>query len=161
MYEYTKTEITFTLLFGTLMFIATVSFAATYPASCPAEAKAIVEAVGGCSVVNKSQYPSVYDKCCILPVSAPATTKSLSPIPSKAPSQLTPPAPSASPLSPKSTKSPEFTEPFRDFPSLAPSTQTPEPKPTPPPPQPKNPIKIIKEEFQRVFSRIFQFLRFR
>lgn len=37
-----------------------------YPASCPSEAQAIVDAVGGCSAVDKDKYLSVYEKCCAL-----------------------------------------------------------------------------------------------
>lgn len=47
------------------LLIANFSFAASYPASCPTEAKAIVDAVGGCSAVDKNIYSAVYNKCCV------------------------------------------------------------------------------------------------
>ncbi|MDP3729836.1 MAG: peptidoglycan-binding domain-containing protein [bacterium] len=65
-----------------IIFSARLSFAVSYPASCPAEGKAIVEAVGGCSAVDKSSYPSVHEKCCALAV--PTTTKSITPTTQKA-----------------------------------------------------------------------------
>src|SRR3989344_6204631 len=52
------------IFLGLLLFVP-VS-AQTYQVSCPAEAKAIVEAVGGCSVVDKAQYSAVYEKCCVV-----------------------------------------------------------------------------------------------
>lgn len=47
-----------------LLVVVNTSFAQTYPATCPAEAQAIVNAVGGCSAVDKDQYSAVYDSCC-------------------------------------------------------------------------------------------------
>lgn len=37
---------------------------ASYPASCPVEARSIIDAVGGCSTIDSSQYSSIYAKCC-------------------------------------------------------------------------------------------------
>ncbi len=53
------------------------SFGATYPASCPAEARGIVEAVGGCAAISCSQYEAICAKCCpsgSAPASASLTT---------------------------------------------------------------------------------------
>lgn len=56
------------LLFAIITFLLllppALSFAASYPASCPAEAQAIVDAVGGCSAIDPNQYQSIYNKCC-------------------------------------------------------------------------------------------------
>ncbi|HEY4514127.1 MAG TPA: hypothetical protein VJH69_02275 [Candidatus Paceibacterota bacterium] len=35
-----------------------------YPATCPPEAVAIVNSVGGCGAVNPNAFSAVYDKCC-------------------------------------------------------------------------------------------------
>ena len=47
-----------------LLLSPVIAFAASYPASCPAEAQAIVNAVGGCSAIDPDQYSSIYEKCC-------------------------------------------------------------------------------------------------
>ncbi|MDO8521607.1 MAG: hypothetical protein Q7S52_05825 [bacterium] len=39
-------------------------FAATYPATCPAEAQGIVDAVGGCAAISPTDYAAIYGKCC-------------------------------------------------------------------------------------------------
>lgn len=66
----------FIIAIAFLIFISP-AFAASYPASCPTEARSILNAVGGCSSVKKSQYPTVYEKCCAMakdvPNLAPAT----------------------------------------------------------------------------------------
>lgn len=130
-----------------LLFLFTpFSFAASYPSSCPAEAKAIVEAVGGCSAVNKNQYPSVYEKCCALP--APVTPK---PMPVK---PLPPVIPTPVP-SPKL----EYSEPLKDLPRVEPATLTPEA--ISPPVVKKKPLQVFKEIFQRGFNRFLRFFRFR
>ena len=68
------------LIFGTsgvlyLYFLSSFVFAASYPNSCPSEARAIVDAVGGCAEVDKNAYAAVYEQCCALP--APAPNKSV------------------------------------------------------------------------------------
>ena len=35
-----------------------------YKAGCPPEAKAILDAVGGCNAINCSEYPAICEKCC-------------------------------------------------------------------------------------------------
>ncbi len=49
------------------------AIAESYPNSCPAEARSVLSAVGGCSAVDKNQYSTVYEKCCALPASATPT----------------------------------------------------------------------------------------
>src|SRR3989344_2011258 len=70
-----------------LAFIAFLSFllpvavlGASYPASCPTEAQAIVDAVGGCSAIDPGQYSSIYEKCCsasATPASEPSSEQTL------------------------------------------------------------------------------------
>lgn len=62
-----------TFAFLSLLF-PVLSSAATYPASCPTEAQAIVEAVGGCSAVDKDAYDAIYSKCCSVGKVIPVTT---------------------------------------------------------------------------------------
>jgi len=57
------------------LFSAPVVMAASYPNTCPAEAQAIVSAVGGCSAISCSQYAAICGKCC---PSANKTTPSTS-----------------------------------------------------------------------------------
>ena len=40
-----------------------VSFAATYPATCPVEAQAIVNSVGGCAAISCTKYAAICAKC--------------------------------------------------------------------------------------------------
>lgn len=49
-----------------LLLLPSFSFAASYPASCPVEARTIIDAVGGCSTIDSGQYSSIYGKCCSL-----------------------------------------------------------------------------------------------
>lgn len=35
-----------------------------YKEGCPPEAKAILDAVGGCDAINCSEYPAICEKCC-------------------------------------------------------------------------------------------------
>ena len=65
----------FTLITIFYLLISNFSFAQTYPASCPDEARAIVEAVGGCAEVDNGQYSAVYDNCCA--VSATSTSRGI------------------------------------------------------------------------------------
>ncbi|MDO8520713.1 MAG: hypothetical protein Q7S52_01230 [bacterium] len=51
-------------ILGVLLFAPVVSFAATYPASCPVEAQGILGALGGCAGINESDYGAIYSKCC-------------------------------------------------------------------------------------------------
>ena len=133
----------FTLITIFYLLITNFSFAQTYPASCPTEAQAIVKAVGGCSSVNKSSYPSVYEKCCALPASI--TPK---------PTPVKPPTPSITPA--KQLTPIKYTEPFRDLPNLTPAQEL-----TPSAQLENKPLKIIREGFRRTFDRLFRFLRFR
>ncbi|OGZ08133.1 MAG: hypothetical protein A3C93_00845 [Candidatus Lloydbacteria bacterium RIFCSPHIGHO2_02_FULL_54_17] len=55
------------------LFFGSPVLAATYPATCPAEAQGIVDAVGGCATINPTDYSAIYGKCC----SAPATPTTL------------------------------------------------------------------------------------
>ena len=53
-----------------LLFLPAPSLAvpdASYPDTCPAAAKAVLDALGGCPAVNASQYPAINEKCCSLP----------------------------------------------------------------------------------------------
>src|SRR3989338_8272816 len=45
-------------------FFGSPVLAATYPATCPAEAQGIVEAVGGCAAISPTDYSAIYGKCC-------------------------------------------------------------------------------------------------
>ena len=74
-----------------LAFIAFLSFllpvavlGASYPASCPTEAQAIVDAVGGCPAIDPGQYSSIYEKCCSIS-ETPASEPSLEPTPEPSP----------------------------------------------------------------------------
>lgn len=51
-------------ILGVLVLFPAVSFAATYPASCPVEAQGILGALGGCTGINESEYGAIYSKCC-------------------------------------------------------------------------------------------------
>ena len=94
-----KYLLTFTL--GLFLLVPVFSFAASYPASCPSEAQAIVDAVGGCSTISESEYGAIYEKCCsvvITPTPPPATKKRLIPTPKPVPSlTLLPASPEPSP----------------------------------------------------------------
>lgn len=61
-----------------------IAFGASYPASCPVEARAIVDAVGGCSTIDPGQYSSIYEKCCSV-IATPARTITPAPRPSAKP----------------------------------------------------------------------------
>lgn len=77
------------------LLLAPSSFGAAYPASCPSEARAIVEAVGGCAAIG-SQYEAIYSKCCSLGT-APASKQSPTP-PLVPPSKNSAPAAQPSPV---------------------------------------------------------------
>ena len=57
-----------------LMFLLSISIAVSLPvtaepggeykAGCPEEAKAILDAVGGCDAIDCSEYPAICEKCC-------------------------------------------------------------------------------------------------
>ena len=49
---------------GIFLLFPSTTLAATFPATCPAEAQAIVGAVGGCGSISADQYASIYSKCC-------------------------------------------------------------------------------------------------
>lgn len=54
------------LVLFVLLFISSAKVSvASYPVSCPDVAQAIVDAVGGCSAVNCSQYEAICSKCCV------------------------------------------------------------------------------------------------
>ncbi len=42
-----------------------ISFAQPYPDTCPAEARNILEAVGGCAVVDCNKFSAICQKCCV------------------------------------------------------------------------------------------------
>lgn len=57
-----------------LLLSMTISFAQTYPSTCPSEAIGILEAVGGCDAVDCDRFPAICEKCCvkaITPIAAP------------------------------------------------------------------------------------------
>lgn len=125
-----------------LFLISNTAFAASYPASCPKEAKAIVDAVGGCSSINKNLYSAVYEKCCAIKPIPPATSAPVVTPPAAAPVKI----PSVAP--PKKLKPLEYSLPFKNWSYSA--TSTPAPKTVPAPEKP-----------QSVFNRILRFFRFR
>lgn len=43
-----------------------ISSAARYSSNCPAEAKSILTAIGGCSTIDKVVYSNIYTKCCMI-----------------------------------------------------------------------------------------------
>ena len=150
-----------------LLFFAPISFAESYPNSCPVEARGILGAVGGCSTINRSSYPAIWDKCCVL--SAPSSAPSIAP--AKPPQS---PAPSVvQPKAPPSIKSPspvaaprkkplvplKFTTPFADLPYFSASTGVSEPAARPE--LKSRPTEILKEKLQQSFNRLFRFFRFR
>ena len=141
----------FTLITIFYLLFTNLSFAETYPNSCPAEAQAIVKAVGGCSAVKKNQYPSVYEKCCALP--APSAGSGQAPVTPK-PTPVKAPTPSITPS--QQLKPIQYSEPFRDVPKLTPAQEL-----TPSAQLENKPLKIIREGFRRTFDRLFRFLRFR
>ena len=69
----------FSLLLTSYFLLLTpgVSFAQTYPVSCPAEAQAIVNAVGGCLAVDKDLYSAIYDNCCVVSPAPSSMTMTL------------------------------------------------------------------------------------
>lgn len=150
--------ISFLLLFFTPFALSLsngLAFAETYPNSCPSEARSILNAVGGCSAVNRSSYPSVYEKCCVksasvspAPTPPPTTPK---PTPVKSPSPSITPSQQLTPI--------KYTEPFRNFSKPASATQTQESIEIPP--SENKPIKIIREGFRKTFDRLLRFFRFR
>lgn len=80
-----KYPISFITLTAFLSFLTpTIVFGASYPASCPAEAQAIVNAVGGCSAIDPGQYSSIYGKCCSVST-IPGSQPSLKPSPEPTP----------------------------------------------------------------------------
>lgn len=85
-----------------LLFLsASFAFGASYPASCPPTAWAIVSAVGGCAAISPSQYGAIYSKCCSLAGSVQPATPTPSPKPKlvSAPTPAQTPVPSSTPTS--------------------------------------------------------------
>ena len=41
-----------------------ISFAQTYPSTCPSEAIGVLNAVGGCAAVDCNRFPAICQKCC-------------------------------------------------------------------------------------------------
>lgn len=158
------------IVFYLLIMNVSFVFAATYPATCPAEAKAIVEIVGGCSAVDRNFYSAIWNKCCVSSTPtvtpAPVTVPSVipdktSPVisPSVIPAPVKPPTPSFTP--PKRSKSIKYPDSY-----LAPLIEF---KPASsvqdlPIPESKTNAEIIKEViregYQRILGRLLQFLRF-
>ena len=59
-----KTFLKTIFILSTLFFLTSNVLAITYPSTCPAEAQAVVIAVGGCNNINSTQYSAIYSKCC-------------------------------------------------------------------------------------------------
>ena len=154
------------LTFFIFSFLSLSAFAAIYPTSCPSEAKAIVEVVGGCSAINRSSFPAIYDKCCA--VTAPSSAPSV--IPSNPPEYLAPsiiqpktapstgsgqapsikiPSPVAAPR--KKPAPLKFITPFSDLPYFPTSSNVSEPVISP----------KIENKLQSIFNGILRFFRFR
>lgn len=150
-----------------LFLISNIAFAASYPASCPTEAKAIVDAVGGCSAIDKNKFSSVYQKCCAIKPIPPATSApvvtppAVTPIKtpqSPAPAQSAP-KPAPKPVPKKSLPQLKYSLPFFNLPYFSTSTSVSEPV-VPSKPENESPT-ILKEKPQSVFNRILRFFRFR
>ena len=62
---------------------ATSAVKSQYPNTCPAEAIAIVNSVGGCAAVSQQTFPAVYEKCCRLPTSTLTPTPAPVPAPAE------------------------------------------------------------------------------
>ena len=52
------------LLSTVLSFPVSAEAEGEYKAGCPSEAKAILDAVGGCDAIDCSEYPVICEKCC-------------------------------------------------------------------------------------------------
>ena len=48
-----------------VFFLPLVSLAQSYPTSCPETAQSILNAVGGCSIIDAETYSNIYAKCCV------------------------------------------------------------------------------------------------
>ena len=67
-----KKSLSLPFVFYVLAFLAVLSLSfpqistakEEYPSTCPPEAIAIVNDVGGCAAVNPQSFSAVYDKCC-------------------------------------------------------------------------------------------------
>ncbi len=68
------------IVLGIFVLSASTALAASYPATCPAEAQAIVGAVGGCGAISADQYASIYSKCCSTQPATAVTTTTKKPI---------------------------------------------------------------------------------
>lgn len=53
---------------------AQIALAQSYPGTCPPEAQAIINSVGGCSAVDSSTYRNIHQKCCSSPGGGTVTT---------------------------------------------------------------------------------------
>src|SRR3989344_3380946 len=77
-----KKSLSLPFVFYVLAFLAVLSLSfpqistakEEYPSTCPPEAIAIVNAVGGCAAVNPQSFSAVYDKCCASAEPADAST---------------------------------------------------------------------------------------
>ncbi len=100
-------------LFLAFIFSSNLSLAASYPATCPAVAQGILNAiVGGCSSIDRATYSNIYDKCCVV-VAVPA--KTTIPAPSSKPTTV----PTTKPASETKTVVPSTSS----LPTSTPSTQ--------------------------------------
>jgi hypothetical protein len=52
------------LLYFVVFFPVSAGVDEEYKVDCPTEAKAILDAVGGCDAINCSEYPAICEKCC-------------------------------------------------------------------------------------------------
>lgn len=79
-------------LFIAFVFSSKLSLAASYPATCPAVAQGILNAiVGGCSNIDRATYSNIYDKCCVVvavpdKTATPAASTKSTPKPAVVPS---------------------------------------------------------------------------
>jgi len=58
-------------VFLSLILVPVVACGATYPATCPSEAQAIVGGIGGCPAIDCTKFATICAKCC--PISAKQT----------------------------------------------------------------------------------------
>lgn len=138
-------------LFLSFIFSVNLSLAESYPATCPAVAQGILNAiVGGCSNINRATYSNIYDKCCIQ---------------AKAPTPVVVPAPAKTPVQQPSAILPSATTSVGDqAPSPATSSLEQVPvgtapsgektvEPTPEPQAKKEPQNILVKFFNWLFRR--------
>lgn len=72
------------LFFLLFLILAVGVSAAVYKETCPSEAKAILDAVGGCSAVNCTEYFAICEDCCEAGAAANVTATPTSALPAAA-----------------------------------------------------------------------------